>query len=120
MTLYLRIAVGDTAFLIDTADIAEVDEKAVASTPGKSVDCRRLFASPATTPGSRIVIAAADEALALRVDQVIGLVELDDGDLRALPPCGRFGAAIDAIAVTAEDAGPPPLRLRPSLLPRHY
>ena len=106
MTLYVKAVVGRASYLIAAARVSDVapTEPGVAAA---SVDCRTLFGETAETPGYRIVAEAdAGEPVALVVDRIDGLVELDDDSFRPLPPIGRFGAAIDAVTVPKGDDAP--------------
>lgn len=116
MTLYVRAVVGGTGYLIAAARVADV-APADAGSDKADVDCRLLFDEAAETPGYRLVVDGdAGEPIALVVDRIDGLAELNDDRFRPLPPIGRFGAAIDAVSVPAGDETPALRLIGPALL----
>jgi len=110
VTLYVKAVVGRTTYLIAAtrvSDVAPVDMDADAGADRPVVDCRLLFGEATEASGYRLVHDGnADEPVALVVDRIDGLVELDDDRFRPLPPIGRFGAAIDAVSVPVGDEAP--------------
>lgn len=72
-----------------------------------TVDLRALFGETDGDYGACVLCAqTAGQPAALIVDRVAGFVAFDDGELCALPPIGRFGGLIDAVAIRPEDAMP--------------
>ena len=112
MTLYLRVGVGDAAYLIAAAAVAELsgDETDVGDALA-IIDCRRLFGASADTPGHRVRLSeGGGEGRCLVVDSLDGLIELGDEAFRPLPVIGRLGRLFDAVALPRA-AEPPALRL---------
>ena len=113
MTLYLQVSVGPAQYLIVATQVTQLGPaENDAASAATVIDCRELFGAPAEAPGYRLNLAPEDDdaPLALVVDRVDGLVERDEGTFRALPPIGRFGTVIDAVAVPV-GAESPALRL---------
>lgn len=110
MTLYLKVSVGETRYLVAASLVTDV--RPAEDEPGDvdAIDCRRLCGLPSDTPGYRIRFAPEAAVPDLTVDRPDGLVELADAAFRPLPPIGRLGALIDAVAVPVA-AEPPALRL---------
>lgn len=106
MTLYVKAVVGHTSYLIAAARVSDV-APAEAGADETVVDCRLLFGEAAQTSGYRLMIDGdAAAPVALVVDRIDGLVELDDASFRPLPPIGRFGAAIDAVSLPVDNEAP--------------
>ena len=116
MTLYLKIAVGPTAYLVAAAEVTDLQPASAGATDG-AIDLRALFGAPPAGAGFRMSFAAdATGASDLVVDRLDGLVEIAEERFRALPAIGRFGALIDAVAVPGADEAPAlRLRLGPAL-----
>lgn len=106
MTLYLRAIVGRTVYLIDAVRISDVTS-AEDATDARVVDCRVLFGEAREQRGYRMIVnEAADAPVALIVDRIDGLTELDEAMFRPLPPIGRFGSSIDAVSLPVEGEAP--------------
>jgi hypothetical protein len=110
--LYLRVTVGRTGYLVTAAELTDVSPEEGGNAAANAVDCRVLFDQPVATPGYRVTFRQNTGASsAIIVDQLNGLVELDEDTFRALPPIGQFGAIIDAVSVPVAGEAPA-LRLR--------
>jgi hypothetical protein len=111
--LYLRVRVGNAAYLIAAEEVAGLYEAENEPDPTvPTVDCRPLFAVAASAPGYRVrIVLATGEAMYLIVDGLDGLVVLEEDAFRPLPAIGRLGMLFDAVAVPVS-AEPPALRLR--------
>jgi hypothetical protein len=116
MTLYLQATVGRTSYLIvatRVTDVQPADGAAVESADDALpvIDCRTLFGEPAANAGCQIqCLDEAGAPLRLIVDRLDGLRELGADAFRPLPPIGRYGELIDAVAVPGP-AEAPALRL---------
>jgi hypothetical protein len=111
LTLYLRVGIGEGAYLIAAAHIADLGHGETGAGDARVIDCRRLFGVSAEAPGYRVRLSlATPEGAYLVVDRLDGLAELGDGAFRPLPAIGRLGTLFDAVAVPLA-AEPPALRL---------
>jgi len=114
MTLYLRVTVGKTAYLLPAARVtyvAPAEEESLIDTAIPEIDCRLLFDEPAGAPGHRVSLAGEADLI---VDHVDGLTVRADEMFRRLPPIGRFGGLIDAVSLPVANESPA-LRLKVDL-----
>jgi hypothetical protein len=116
VTLYLEATVGRTSYLIAATRVTNVQpaDGAAAQSADDAlpvIDCRKLFDEPAENAGCQIqCLDEAGAPVRLIVDRLDGLRELGDDAFRPLPPIGRHGELIDAVAVPVS-AEAPALRL---------
>jgi hypothetical protein len=103
VSLYLQTTVGAARYLLDAAQIVEIRAEGL-ETGGLGdtvpiVDLRDLFEAN-KTPSSACVLLKqeAGDIAALIVDQVEGLIELDDDEFSPLPPIGPLGDWFDAVS----------------------
>lgn len=112
MTLYLKVTIGKTSYLVATARVVQLGPADEIEAAGREIDCRLLFGAPSGASGHRVVFETdAGTTDSLVVDWVEGLVRLDEESFRPLPPIGKFGAMIDAVSLPL-GADPPALRLQ--------
>jgi chemotaxis signal transduction protein len=108
VSLYLKVAVGASFYLLDAGRVLEIrSDDARGHWRGEGVpvvDCRDLFDEPAGMRGDGILFGEEDGAVAeLIVDRVEGLVEIADAGLRPVPPIGPLGGLIDAVSALADE-----------------
>jgi len=112
MTLYLKVTVGKTSYLVAAACVLRLGPADEIEAAAREIDCRLLFDTPSHASGHRVVFESdAGNTDSLVVDRVEGLIKLDEESFRPLPPIGRFGALIDAVSLPL-GADAPALRLQ--------
>ena len=119
MSLYLQALVGAGRYLLEAARIAEIrpvghpaDAVRWQGEAVPRVELRALFGEDPAAAGYCVLFAqAAGGIAALLVDEIEGLVEIGDRELRPLPPIGPLGQLIDAVSTKLAQARPM-LRLR--------
>ncbi len=111
MSLYLKVSVGEAYYLVAASLVTDVRPVEDEPDDDGAIDCRVLCGTPRAVPGYRIRFAPEAAVSDLTVDRLDGLIELGDAAFRPLPPIGRLGALIDAVALPVA-AEPPALRLR--------
>jgi chemotaxis signal transduction protein len=123
MESYLQLVVGPYLLLLPTIEVFEVKDHR--TTPGEegftvwrdrilpSVSLRRRLMLPDTDAG--VMIVRGHHGLAaegLVVDRVVGLVRLNDRDLRSIPPGAGASTVYFDKVWTADNSGRQALRLR--------